>query len=412
MSKGAGNSTEKQRRMDLFLNGKVSIGSMTFQVVDLLFILCLCIFGLLIRLELYPIGSADYYGFLESWMGEIRSNGGFDSLDHQISNYNSPYMYLMCLVSYLTKNSLYGLKTVSVVFDYVLAFTMFALVYELTGSVRRSILGMAAVLLCPTVVMNSAYWCQCDVIYTAFLLLALLYFFKGNSRGCMILVGIAFSFKLQALFLLPFLILMWLKRRTIRLRHVVYVPIMYVVMELPALFAGRSFKELMLIYVDQAGTYPWGTLEYPNIYALLGEVMPDAYHADEVSGAGLLMMIMLLGVFAYVLYVKKLRMTNRLAVTIALCSVALITYTLPHMHDRYGFLLDILAILYGVLDHKKLLHTCGFILVSLLSYIPFLLGIHIVPIAYVSVGYLFLILLVFKDLYEQLTAQGSSPSEV
>lgn len=409
MSDGTGSSMQKQRRMDRFLSDTVSIGRMTFQIVDLLFVWCLCLFGLMIRLELYPIGSADYYGFLETWMGEIRSTGGFRSLDHQISNYNSPYMYLMCLVAELTPNSLYGLKTVSVVFDYVLAFTMFALLYELTGKVRRSILGMAAVLLCPTVVMNSAYWCQCDVIYTAFLLLALLYFFKGNSRGCMIFVGIAFSFKLQALFLLPFLILMWLKRRTVRFRHMVYVPVMYVIMELPALLAGRDFKELMTIYADQAGTYPWGTLEYPNIYALLGEVMPDAYHADEVSGAGLLMTIMLLGVFAYVLYVKKLRMTDRLVVTIALCSVALITYTLPHMHDRYGFLVDILAILYGMLDHKKLLYTCGFVLVSLLSYIPFLLGIHIVPIAYVSVGYLLLILLVFRDLYRLTVRESIHP---
>jgi len=30
-------------------------------------------------------------------------------------------------------------------------------------------------------------------------------------------------------------------------------------------------KELLLIYVQQSETYPWGTLEYPNIYVLLGE---------------------------------------------------------------------------------------------------------------------------------------------
>lgn len=412
MSKEMESGRDKQRRVDRFLTETVSIGRMTLQAVDLLFILCLCVLGLLIRVELYPIESADYYGFLEAWMEEIRSTGGLRSLDHQISNYTSPYMYLMCLVSYLTSNSLYGLKTVSVVFDYMLAFTMFALIYELTGRVRRSILGMAAVLLCPTVVMNSAYWCQCDVIYTAFLMLALVCFFKGNSRSCMVFVGIAFSFKLQALFLVPFLIMMWLGRKTVRLRHVLYIPVMYVLMAIPAWCMGRDFKELMMIYVEQSGTYPWGTLEYPNIYALIGEVMPDMYHAKEVSGAGILMTIMLLGVLAYVIYVKGVRITARMAVTLALASVAVITYTLPHMHDRYGFLVDILAILYGMLDHKKLLHTCGFILVSLLSYIPYLIGIHIVPIGYVAIGYLFLILLVLKDLYGQLTVQESNPSEV
>lgn len=411
MSKEMENSMEKQRRLDRFLTETVSIGRMSLQVVDLLFILCLCILGLLIRMELYPIESADYYGFLEAWMEEIRSAGGFRSLDHQISNYTSPYMYLMCLVSYLTPNSLYGLKTVSVVFDYVLAFTMFTLLYELTGRVRRSILGMAAVLLCPTVVMNSAYWCQCDVIYTAFLMLALLCFFKGESRRCMVFVGIAFSFKLQALFLVPFLIMMWLSRRTVRLRHVLYIPVMYLLMAIPAWCMGRDLRELVMIYAEQSGTYPWGTLEYPNIYALIGEVMPDMYHAKEVSGAGIFMTIMLLGVLAYVIYVKGVRITDRMAVTLALASVAVITYTLPHMHERYGFLVDILAILYGMLDHKKLLHTCGFILVSLLSYIPYLIGIHVVPVVYVAIGYLFLILLVLKDLYGQITVRESNPSE-
>ena len=52
--------------------------------------------------------------------------------------------------------------------------------------------------------------------------------------------------------------------------------------------------------------------------------------------------------------------------------------------------------------------TCGFLLVSLLSYIPYLLGIRIVPIAYVAIALLILILLVGKDLYQQVTEQESS----
>ena len=45
---------------------------------------------------------------------------------------------------------------------------------------------------------------------------------------------------------------------------------------------------------------------------------------------------------------------------------------------------------------------------QLLSYIPYLLGIHIVPIAYVALGLLALLLLVGKDLYGQIKAQESS----
>ncbi len=111
----------------------------------------------------------------------------------------------MCLVSYLTENNLYGLKMISVVFDYLAAAAVFLIVYQLTGNAKRAIMGMAALLLCPTVILDGAYWCQCDIIYTTFLLFALYYFFKDNSRLCLIFVGISFAFKLQALFLVPFL---------------------------------------------------------------------------------------------------------------------------------------------------------------------------------------------------------------
>ena len=214
---------EKERKLDQFLQYTVEIGEIKFQMVDLLFILCLSVVGLLIRIPLYPITSADYLGCLLPWMEEIRQTGGFFSLNHSISNYTSPYMYLMCLVSYVTRDNLYALKTVSVIFDYVAALAMFLLVYEITCNVRRSIIGMALVLLCPTVIINSAYWCQCDVIYTSFLLLSLLYFYRDNSRKSLVFMGIAFSFKLQALFFVPFLILMWLKGRTIKFRHFLYI---------------------------------------------------------------------------------------------------------------------------------------------------------------------------------------------
>ena len=403
-----GHSMEKERKLDQFLQYTVEIGEIKFQMVDLLFILCLSVVGLLIRIPLYPITSADYLGCLLPWMEEIRQTGGFFSLNHSISNYTSPYMYLMCLVSYVTRDNLYALKTVSVIFDYVAALAMFLLVYEITCNVRRSIIGMALVLICPTVIINSAYWCQCDVIYTSFLLWSLLYFYRDNSRKSLVFMGIAFSFKLQALFFVPFLILMWLKGRTIKFRHFLYIPAMYVLTAVPAWLFGRSMKDLLLIYVQQSETYPWGTLEYPNIYALLGEVMPDYYHANEVSSAGTFMTIILLGLLAYYLYGKRIIITNQMAATIALFSVALVVYTLPHMHDRYGFLVDLLAILYGVLNPGKLMMTCLFLLVSLLSYIPYLLGIHIMPIAYVALGLLALLLLVGKDLYGQIKAQESS----
>lgn len=392
----------KDRLFDQVMFCELNFGKIKFKVVDLVFLICLFIFAFMIRWKLMPVESADFWGFLEDWMNQIREGDGFRSLDHQISNYSSPYMYFMCLVSYITENDLYGLKMVSILFDYLASVAVFLIIYQISQNVRKSIMGMGVLLLSPTVILDSAYWCQCDIIYTTFILYALYYFLKNNSRWCLIFVGISFAFKLQALFFIPFLIIMWLKKKTIKLADFLWIPVIYVISAVPAWIAGRDWKELMLVYFDQAGTYPWGTLEYPNIYALLGEAMPDMRHAAEVSGAGTFMTIIILGSIAYYLYIKNVNLTNELMITLALFTVAVIVYSLPHMHDRYGFLIDLLAIIYGTLNVKKLPVTCGFILISVLSFMPYLIAVHIVPIQYVAIALFGLIVYVGYDLYMQI----------
>ncbi len=392
----------EERTIDKVMFQSVKIGKIKFQVVDLVFILCLFMFAFMIRWKLMPVESADYWGFLEGWMTQIRSGGGFRSLSQSISNYTAPYMYLMCLVSYITDNDLYGLKMISVFFDYSAAAAVFLIIYEMSGNVKKSILGMSVLLLSPTVILDGAYWCQCDIIYTGFLLYALYFFLKGNSRCCLIFTRISFALKLQAVFILPFFIIMWLKKRTVKLPDFLWIPVIYVISSLPAYLFGRDFKELMTVYFEQTNTYPWGTLEYPNIYALLGEAMPDMRHAAEVSGAGTFMTIMILGCIAYYLYTKNIKITDELAVTLALFTVALIVYSLPHMHDRYGFLIDLLGIIYGTVRVRRLPVTCGFMLISVLTFMPYLIAVHLVPITYLAIGLLGLIVCVGLDLYGQI----------
>jgi uncharacterized membrane protein len=91
-------------------------------------------------------------------------------------------------------------------------------------------------------------------------------------------------------------------------------------------------------------------------------------------------------------------------ITLALFSVAIVVYSLPHMHDRYGFLIDLLAIIWGVVNVKKLPVSCGFVLVSVLTFMPYLIAVHIVPIQYVAIFLLALIVYVGYDLYKQIQA--------
>ncbi|MBQ2935518.1 MAG: hypothetical protein IJD96_04680 [Lachnospiraceae bacterium] len=392
----------QERFIDKVLTKQIKIKNIELKVIDIAFVLCLFVFAFMIRWKLMPIESADYFGFLEPWMEEIRENGGFASLSLEISNYTSPYMYIMTLLSYISTNDLYALKLVSVFFDYMASVAVFLILWEMTENVQKAVFGMAVLLLSPTVILDSAYWCQCDIIYTCFLLFSLYFFFRDDSNKSMIFFAISFAFKLQSLFLLPFYIIMWLKKKTIKLRHLLWVPMIYVISIIPAWITGRNLGDLLGIYFDQADNYPWGTLEYPNIYALLGEVIPDMRHAAEVSGAGMYATIMLLGCIAYYIYQKNVMLTQELAVTLALFMVAVTVYGLPHMHDRYGFLIDLLAIIYGVYRVKRFPVTCGFMLISVLTFMPYLIAVHVVPIQYLAIAQFTLIIYVGYDLYQQI----------
>lgn len=393
---------KENRKIDSFLNWDIYVGKICFKAVDLLYIAVIIELSLVIRIKLFPIKSADYTGFLEVWMEQIRQYGPWKSLSHEISNYPICYMYLMSLVSGI-ENTLYSLKTISVIFDYAAAVAVFGIIYELTKNTRKSVIGMSIFLLCPTVFIDSAYWCQCDIIYTCFILWALFFYFKGRGRECCILVGFAFCFKLQAVFILPFLIVMWLKNNTVKFRQFIYIPLVYIVMQLPAVFAGRPFKDLILFYFSQANYYPWGTLNYPNVYALLDEAMPSMHYSAEICGAGSIVAVCLMGILAYYLYTTKFKLNCNLEITIALFFIAFSVYTLPHMHERYGFLIDVLAIIYVVLRPKKLPVLAGFMLVSLVCFMPYLVGVNIFELKTVALIQGCLVVYVGYDLYKQIS---------
>ncbi len=402
----------QNRVFDRVMQKEIRVGNVPCRIIDVLFVCCALALAFFVRWPLMPIQSGDYGSAYAVWMEQIRQNGGFRALGMEISDYNSPYMYLLCILTYISSNHLYALKLLTVLFDYAAAVLVLLLVYRLTGNVRRAIWGMTFLLFSPAVVIDGAYWAQCDMIYAAFILAALYFLFQKNSRLCLICTGLAFSFKLQALFIVPFLLILWSKKETILLRHFLWIPAVYVITEIPAWLMGRSWKDLLLIYVNQTGSFTWGTLEYPNLYALMGEAMPEMHYAAEVSGAGLILTFMVLGGIAYYVYTKNVRFTHRMMVSLALFTVGLTVYTLPHMHERYGILLDLLALLYAMLDVRKLPLYIGFSVVSVVSFMPFLIGVHIFPVAGVSIALLGLLLYVGYDFYRQVRENTVFSAEI
>ncbi|MBP5397830.1 MAG: hypothetical protein J6Y32_04280 [Bacteroidales bacterium] len=370
--------------------------------ITVAFVVAILILSLLARIQLLPLESGDWKYCVAVWMERIQELGPWKSLSIHISDYSASYMYLMCMLSGFG-NSLYAIKGANIVFDYAAAFVVFLLVRQLTGNSRKGIAALALTLLCPTVIINGSWWANCDIIYCFFLLLSLLFLFKDKGALCCVMMGIAFSFKQQSLFLLPFLAILCVKGKALKLWHFLWIPAVFFLAQIPAWIAGRPLGELLGIYFLQAGEFPYCTLHFPNFYEFLDENTLHWHHMEAISAVGLCFAFGVLGVLAWIVCTRKFKMTPEIFITLAMLSVSLALFTLPHMHERYGFLVDLLAIIYAVQRPQKAPLALGYLLISLLSYIPFLNGTYVIPMIYLALAMLGLNILLARDLARQIS---------
>ena len=199
--------------------------------------------------------SYDYYDFLGPWVDYFRSHGGFTALKDNVGNYNVPYLYFLAALSYLDAPDFYLIKLFSVLFDVLLAWSGFRLcrLFCPSGSPRPAA-AFCLLLLLPTVVLNGACWSQCDAIYAALILHALACGLERHGAASLVLAGLAFSVKLQTIFLLPLWAALWFAGR-IRTRHLPLFPAAFLGAVFPALLAGKPLPDILGVYVGQAEAY-------------------------------------------------------------------------------------------------------------------------------------------------------------
>ena len=304
--------------------------------------------ALVLRASLLDFKSGDYLTFLAPWTQFFRDNGGFAALRYSLGNYNPPYMYFLALFSYFDMSELYLIKLLSVLFDVLLAWACMKLL-GLYADSRAKLLGVfCAVLYLPTVVINGAYWAQCDSIYAFFGIYALYLGLRGRGCASMVSLAACFAFKLQAVFIIPVFFILLLAKR-IRRRELLVFPAAYIVFMLPALIAGRPFIETVTLYFSQAGT--------------VGDAMnynaPSLTSMFQWSGnTEGLSMLLIAAAFALVFasYIvaaeKRKKLDDTVILGFALLLSMGIPYLLPHMHDRYFFISGVLAIVLAFRDRR------------------------------------------------------------
>ncbi|HEX3785430.1 MAG TPA: hypothetical protein VHX38_37745 [Pseudonocardiaceae bacterium] len=321
-----------------------------------------------VRLVFFKYQSGDYTAYFSRWYSYIKDNGGFSALKNNFANYNEPYLYLLAGLTYTPIPELAGIKLMSVVFDFLLGFFAYRIVNLRYPNRWWPILAGALVLFLPTVVLNSSMWGQADSMYSAFGVGAVYFLLRRRPWLACLFFGLAFSFKLQIIFLFPLLLLLVL-RKYVPWRALLLIPGVYLVLEIPALLVGASPSTLLSVYLTQTNTYDQLTLNAPNIYQYFSTTTSTVLRYGGIGLTGVLLLALIIPAV-----VRRVELTPTRILLAGTVSVLLVPYFLPAMHERYFYLADTLTVLSAFYLPRKLwalpiLEQFA----SLFSYLPFLL---------------------------------------
>lgn len=344
-----------------------------------------------LRLSLIAFESADYFLFFRDWYRVIQEQGVLALVSLKY-DYTPSYLYLLYWVSVLFPklSSVAAIKLPSIVFDFLSAYLVFQIVRLKYPHGPAPIFAYFFVLFAPTIILNSALWGQTDSIYTAFLLMCMYFLLTGGGAFAAIAFGVALAFKLQAIFLAPLLLVLALKGR-LPWKHFLWIPLMYLILILPAWVAGRPLEDLLRIYLDQTQSYPFLSLNAPTLYAWLPESMYAVFYPAGMIWAGGF-------VFLYLVAVIKshAKLSQALILNLGMLSVLLVPFFLPKMHERYFYPADMLSIVYGFFFPGQFFIPIAMGLISLFAYQPFLFGRQLIPVEILSVGILVVLVCVAR----------------
>lgn len=307
--------------------------------------------AVIVRLPLQEFISMDAYGFLLPWYDIIQENG----ISQQVGDYNFLYQAAIWLMTKLPLEPLVAYKTLSIFFDYMLAVGAGLLTLSLAKEHRvwKAVLTYGAVLLLPTVVLNSGMWAQCDSIYSAFAIWALLAMVKEKYPAAMVLLGLSFAFKLQAVFLLPIFLFVYYQRRKFTVLQFGLIPGTMLLAGLPLVFVGRNLLDMFTIYFNQTATYPYMSMNYPSAWLLLTH---ERYRSEFalLKTFAIVLTVAVLALLMILWLKKKVPATGTNMIIMAF----LLSYTcvlfLPSMHERYSYPCEILAVVLAVLIPKTI----------------------------------------------------------
>lgn len=330
--------------------------------------------------------TADFETCLIPWSAAMKTGQGPKILMAYDGDYNLPYITVLWLLNYLPGRTIVKVKLFSVLFEYIGAAGAGLIVAHFAEEGRKELwftMSCAAVLFYPSAILNGAWWGQCDFIYVAFLLYMIFALLKKRYGAAMILLGCAFSFKLQAVLILPVLLIFWWKKRSFSGGYFLLAAVMMEVLCIPAILGGYSVFIPFSVYTRQLGRYPYMYVFYPNFWALFREAPYYIF-----SNVAILSILAGLGIFAVAVIRKKTEISERQWMEFAVWSTFFMMCFLPCMHERYGMLVEVLAVIYAFLNRKSWWMAVVIELGSFIAYLQVTFGQDIISDQWIAAAYL------------------------
>jgi Gpi18-like mannosyltransferase len=326
-------------------------------------LVAIVIAGLLLRYALRFYSTPDTFYFLLPWY-EFARDHGIGSLGFAYTNYTPFYSYLLIAVAQFDGLAppLLLIKSISFVFEFASAVVAYELAYYATKNPAWSTGAFGAAWLAPTVIANGAMWGQCDAIWSFFLLLSIYLFCRGRQGTLPFAVG--FAVKAQGIFLAPFVLGMLLRRRW-QWVWLATIPLVYVILALPAIVAGAPVRQVLGVYLNQGATFHSLSMNAAN---------PWIFVPDEFYRAGVLVGLTLASVAGLVItaVVARSRKANPEFIVVAACaSLLLMPYLLPKMHERYFYAFELASLCLACINPRYIALAIVAQVDGVLSYLPY-----------------------------------------
>jgi Gpi18-like mannosyltransferase len=332
--------------------------------------------ALLIRILMFPFSNSDLNQYIIPWFDTIATHGGLAAIKDPFYNYSPPYLYLLALATLLKEflPAIAAIKLISVGFDFVAAWVLFRIIRLRYPDGVIPWLGFFGVLFAPTVFIDSAFWGQCDGIYSTFLLLCVYFCCTRKYHLALLCFTSAFAFKAQAVFLAPLILLLYLKG-LLRWRTVAFIPATFLGWMLPSLAVGYPLADALGTYLRQVETYHQLSMGAPNIYVFIS----NAFY-DLAVPTGSALTVLIGGFFVWMAAKRLSDLDPGKVICFSLFSALLLPFILPKMHERYFYFAALLALALPFFKPKLRLAALALQVSSVLSYAIYFMGAVIIPI--------------------------------